>query len=682
MTQTIFGNKTISSLYIHNKEVQSIITSDNVVLYEKENSVTPVVSEPYSISLSASKYILSEYDNDTCVLSATVTDENDDVCSNQSVVFTLDTTVLGTATTDSNGVATLNYNSQGIGDIFITANISDLYSNSILIEDCQYYNDGSSITGLDIKSGVSCSSDGEWITITTSTSGEKFVYPPVCYTGSDNWEVSFKCKTSNYSNQAFGLQMEDCGTTTYSGDDQYTSYSSSSFSNCMGAGNKSYTLLDTDKITFKRFKGYWRLYVNDNTEIFNRSYNWSNSRVPGFYTNRNRIQRLKEIKYKLLNSYVLDINVPLNIAYSTVNVVSGVLKDTKNNLIVGKQVSLKVDGVVVDSQTTDSDGEVTFQYTPLATGNATFQLVYDDVDNDYDCVSEIISRNIIDSSFNLTVDKNIISYKHNESCILTLYYADNNGATVNLYDDDTDILLGTMIYDNNEDCYNYTYSATGNGDITFRAESGDKTSRYTVKDALYYNSGADNSKLSDFDLTNVWSSKNTTNGTYEITTDGEWITIYRTGGSNYGHIPISQLVDLNIPFKVSMFILMTASDGYLGGYSGFYAENNYGILCQCNPFRVCRSDRGASDNWSVLNNGGSLSNADVVGAIFKYVVSFDGTSFTHTVYDADGNQLKNHSRTLDTSLNNEVNSVEYGIHIDYGSGGKKFRIKEVIAEKL
>ena len=292
-----FENKTVSSLYINNKEVQSIVTSDNIVLYEKSSSSISV-SEPSSIDLSASKTILSHYANENTILTATVLDENDSPCQNKDIVFNVDGYDEATVRTNNNGVATYTYNSEGIGDVLITAIYNNL-SDSLIIEDCQYYNDGSSIIGLDVKSGVTCSSDGEWITITTSTSGEKFVYPPVCYTGSDNWEVSFKCKTSNYSNQAFGFQMENCGTTTYSGDSQYTSYSGR-FNNCMGAGNKSYTLLDTDKVSFQRYNGYWRLYVNNNTSIFSRSYNWTNSRVPGFYTNSGRVQRLKELKYKLL----------------------------------------------------------------------------------------------------------------------------------------------------------------------------------------------------------------------------------------------------------------------------------------------------------------------------------------------------------------------------------------------
>ena len=55
----------ISSLYINNKEVQSIITNNNVVLYEK--AVTPIPI-PETITLNASKDIISYAHNESCTL--------------------------------------------------------------------------------------------------------------------------------------------------------------------------------------------------------------------------------------------------------------------------------------------------------------------------------------------------------------------------------------------------------------------------------------------------------------------------------------------------------------------------------------------------------------------------------------------------------------------------------------
>ena len=88
------------------------------------------------------------------------------------------------------------------------------------------------------------------------------------------------------------------------------------------------------------------------------------------------------------------------------------------------------------------------------------------------------------------------------------------------------------------------------------------------------------------------------------------MTLRRSGGSNYGHIPLSPLFGINQSFKLSCIIENKNTDGYLASYSGFYANNlssNYGFLTQYNPFRMCRTDKGSSDRWSVWNNQGGKS---------------------------------------------------------------------------
>ena len=83
----------------------------------------------------------------------------------------------------------------------------------------------------------------------------------------------------------------------------------------------------------------------------------------------------------------------------------------------------------------------------------------------------------IPETITLNASKDIISYAHNESCTLTLQYPP--GYTINIYNNSTNVLLGTMT-DNNNNTYQYNYQATGNGDITFRAEVDNKSTTYTV----------------------------------------------------------------------------------------------------------------------------------------------------------------------------------------------------------
>lgn len=97
--------------------------------------VEPVVT---SISLSASKSILSEYTSESSVLTAIVRDQFNKPVPNQTVTFKRGTDTLSSVTTGSTGEATYNYVSTGGGDTSITANTGTL-SDEVTIEDCIYF---------------------------------------------------------------------------------------------------------------------------------------------------------------------------------------------------------------------------------------------------------------------------------------------------------------------------------------------------------------------------------------------------------------------------------------------------------------------------------------------------------------------------------------------------------------
>jgi hypothetical protein len=137
---------------------------------------TPV---PTNLTLTSDKDILSYYDGDSAVLSATVKDQNGEVMSGQSVVFKKGSAVLATKTTDSVGVASYTYASQGVGDVTLTAecmNLQETYS----IQDCDYYADTTKISG--------------WSNVSYSgTSFKKSSYS----IGSDSYSVEMKFNTIN-----------------------------------------------------------------------------------------------------------------------------------------------------------------------------------------------------------------------------------------------------------------------------------------------------------------------------------------------------------------------------------------------------------------------------------------------------------------------------------------------------
>lgn len=129
-TPSQLGNFTFHTVF-EGTENFTNCTSNNV-------NIT-VINAPTSLVLEADKSILSNYDNDNCTLTATLYDNNNTPMEGLMVVFKNGDIVLDTITTDSGGVATYTYNSQGVGDVTITAecmNLTEIYS----IEDCSYYN--------------------------------------------------------------------------------------------------------------------------------------------------------------------------------------------------------------------------------------------------------------------------------------------------------------------------------------------------------------------------------------------------------------------------------------------------------------------------------------------------------------------------------------------------------------
>ena len=113
--------------------------TDNFNTCESSNINISVV-EPVatSISLSASKSILSKYDSESSLLTAIVRDQFNKPAPNQTVTFKRGTDTLSSVTTGSTGEATYNYVSTGGGDTSITANTGTL-SNEVIIEDCIYF---------------------------------------------------------------------------------------------------------------------------------------------------------------------------------------------------------------------------------------------------------------------------------------------------------------------------------------------------------------------------------------------------------------------------------------------------------------------------------------------------------------------------------------------------------------
>lgn len=87
------------------------------------------------LTITADKNILSYADNESCTITATYEGPSID---GQTVVFKKGDTILATKTTNSNGVATYDYQSQGVGDVTITVECMNL-QETYELEDCFAY---------------------------------------------------------------------------------------------------------------------------------------------------------------------------------------------------------------------------------------------------------------------------------------------------------------------------------------------------------------------------------------------------------------------------------------------------------------------------------------------------------------------------------------------------------------
>ena len=182
------------------------------------------------------------------------------------------------------------FSSKGSGDLYIDCQCR-LLLETYVVEDCKYWNDGSTVGSLEIANYVSCTSNGEYITITTSRSGEKDVKIPVALTG--DWEfettlaenlpsgsqLTFKIGTG----QQWGAFNPDNTITVNLG-------SSQNFNKTVSKGMVS-------KITY--VSGVMTVYWN-NEQLTSKTLTLGSNVKMGYYTNNGRYQYIKNIKLKPL----------------------------------------------------------------------------------------------------------------------------------------------------------------------------------------------------------------------------------------------------------------------------------------------------------------------------------------------------------------------------------------------
>ena len=124
-----------------------------------------VESSVSSVLLTGTSNILSNYHNETCTLSATVLDSNNQGVSGETVTFYNGSTSIGTGTTNSSGVATKTYSSTGVGDVSFTAECSNVTSSAYTVEDCLWFD--AAVTGNTHSSDYSNFGSAPTLTVTS-----------------------------------------------------------------------------------------------------------------------------------------------------------------------------------------------------------------------------------------------------------------------------------------------------------------------------------------------------------------------------------------------------------------------------------------------------------------------------------------------------------------------------------
>ena len=133
--------QTLGQLMATNLQSKGVTANASDGLTTLANKILQVGPTPigYNLELTSDKNTLSFYDHEYCVLTATLLDSNGNGVSGEEIVFKANGGLLNTVITGDNGVATVSYNSQGVGDVTITAECMNLVQTYSL-EDCNYYN--------------------------------------------------------------------------------------------------------------------------------------------------------------------------------------------------------------------------------------------------------------------------------------------------------------------------------------------------------------------------------------------------------------------------------------------------------------------------------------------------------------------------------------------------------------
>lgn len=367
----IINNKMVSSLEMNNKEIQSIVTSDNVVLYNINSS------EYDAISLSSDKNILSYANSESCTLSAQLTDNQSSVAiEDETVTFTIydanDDSIITSliGNTDSTGLADVFYSSNGIGDIYVKASVGNIISSEVYIEDCTYWNEtettritnGSTIYDNDMSVALpsKCEISFDECSIKSGSGGQHrfFLLPKSQYSGNieqPQFAIYFDNETTN-NVHTFG-KIENDSTIEFIRE-----------SDSLGSYHTIKYIVDETTV---------QMYFDDalkTTQTLSWISNYSDYCLSMIKWSSG-IPKIKNVKIKPLTrpfnniSLTSDENILSYADGDTCTLTAQLTKNGSPSPVEGKTVSFYNGATLLGTDDTDSNGIATLTYTSAGVGD-------------------------------------------------------------------------------------------------------------------------------------------------------------------------------------------------------------------------------------------------------------------------------------------------------------------------
>ena len=576
-TYTGTGAGSVSIVAVYDETDSNTVTIDDY---------TPAVTSVALVS-GASNTVYGA----TVTLTATVKDQHGVALNGETVTFKRSTTTLGTAITNSSGVATYSYVVDAVGDLSLTATAGSVTSTAV---------------------GISVTKDTPVVTITPPT----MVY-------SDNFSVSGTLKDS----RGTGIVGE---TVTLhwkigSGTEQTATTTSST------GGAFTFATMQTTSVSAYKF---WITYAGDS------NYNNASS-------SECEVTPSKETS-------VLNVNNPSSVVYGNNATVTGTLMDNDSptaTAITGALITITEGASTLGTGTTGNDGAFSVSISGLSVGTHSITVSY--AGSDYYTQASDSSKSIVVtqgySKIVASSDKSILSYADSEKATLYAQLKDSSDNDVALsgvtitFSDGTNT-LGTASTDGTGlATLTNGYTSAGAGDISISATDGSLVSEtYAIEDCKFYD-------VSSSSNISKYSTNNEVTHTFDSTENAY---VFKIGVNNafrnidLNNVNVSRESTLRCKFKYK-------SGGGSGGIGnaqlGLGLVNSNTVIMGRIGIASTPADDIGKHTWNQFANWSQLASQTGVSFStsewYTLEVIFNNGSVTYKIYNASGTVISNISGT-------------------------------------